>query len=582
MSIIKSVEKDIKELIKSAGYEIDRFILQPSKLKELGDYQINDAMSLAKIYHESPIVIAGKIKDVLESDSRFTNINIAGPGFINLSFSDEFLINLVNSMEDDILNNIDMQKHKKIMLDYGGANVAKALHVGHLRSANLGEALKRLAKLLGQEVISDAHLGDYGRPLGLVVLELKKRYPDLAFFDEAYQGDYTLVDLPITNSDLEKIYPEASTKAKEDEEYLEEARIITTKIQNHERGYYDIWKKVVDISKKEIKQVYDNLNVSYDLWEGESDAAEYVPELLEIMNSKNLVKLSDNAKIVEVKEEDETSPMPPLLLVKSNGSISYETTDLATILERKKKFNPDEIWYCADLRQQLHFEQVFRASRKAELVDSNVKLEYIGFGTMNGLDGKPFKTRDGGVMSLKALMDLIKEETKKRINYDIVKEEKLDETINIISMATLKYADFLPFRGTDYIFNPAKFADVEGKTGPYILYSTIRMKSLLEKGKKEKKETYSKIGNQTDREILLTLLKLPITLTKAYEAKSLNDIAEYLYTLTSKYNTFYADNKILLEEDALLKESWLVLTDIVYKTNLLLLDTLGLKVPEKM
>ena len=582
MSIIKNVEKDIKELIKSAGYEIDRFILQPSNRKELGDYQINDAMSLAKIYHESPIVIAGKIKEVLESDSRFTNINIAGPGFINLSFSDEFLINLVNSMEDDILNNIDMQEHKKIMLDYGGANVAKALHVGHLRSANLGESLKRLAKLLGQEVISDAHLGDYGRPLGLVVLELKKRYPDLAFFDEAYQGDYTLVDLPITNSDLEKIYPEASTKAKEDEEYLEEARIITTKIQNHERGYYDIWKKVVDISKKEIKQVYDNLNVSYDLWEGESDAAEYVPELLEIMNSKNLVKLSDNAKIVEVKEDDETSPMPPLLLVKSNGSISYETTDLATILERKKKFNPDEIWYCADLRQQLHFEQVFRASRKAELVDSNVKLEYIGFGTMNGLDGKPFKTRDGGVMSLKALMDLIKEETKKRINYDIVKEDKLDETINIISMATLKYADFLPFRGTDYIFNPAKFADVEGKTGPYILYSTIRMKSLLEKGKEEKKETYSKIGNQTDREILLTLLKLPITLTKAYEAKSLNDIAEYLYTLTSKYNTFYADNKILLEEDALLKESWLVLTDIVYKTNLLLLDTLGLKVPEKM
>ncbi len=582
MSIIKNVEKDIKELIKSAGYEIDRFILQPSKLKELGDYQINDAMSLAKIYHESPIVIAGKIKEVLESDSRFTNINIAGPGFINLSFSDEFLINLVNSMEDDILNNIDMQEHKKIMLDYGGANVAKALHVGHLRSANLGEALKRLAKLLGQEVISDAHLGDYGRPLGLVVLELKKRYPDLEFFDESYHGDYNLVDLPITNSDLEKIYPEASTKAKEDEEYLEEARIITTKIQNHERGYYDIWKRVVDISKKEIKQVYDNLNVSYDLWEGESDAAEYVPELLEIMNSKNLVKSSDNAKIVEVKEEDETSPMPPLLLVKSNGSISYETTDLATILERKKKFNPDEIWYCADLRQQLHFEQVFRASRKAELVDSNVKLEYIGFGTMNGLDGKPFKTRDGGVMSLKALMDLIKEETKKRINYDIVKEEKLDETINIISMATLKYADFLPFRGTDYIFNPAKFADVEGKTGPYILYSTIRMKSLLEKGKKEKKETYSKIGNQTDREILLTLLKLPIILTKAYEAKSLNDIAEYLYTLTSKYNTFYADNKILLEEDALLKESWLVLTDIVYKTNLLLLDTLGLKVPEKM
>lgn len=579
MSIIKDLENDVKKLISEAGYNLDNFILQVSNRPDLGDYQINDAMTLASIYHENPRQIAEKIKEKLDSDPRFTNINIAGPGFINISLSDSFLIDSVNSIYNDIDSNIDKKEPKKIVMDYGGANVSKTLHVGHLRSANLGESLKRLSKVLGNEVIGDAHLGDYGRPLGLVILEIQKRYPDLAYFKEDYNGED--IDLPVTAKDLEAIYPFASSKAKEDEEYLEEARVITTKIQNHEKGYYDIWKKIIEVSKEEIRKIYDSLNVSYDLWLGESDAAEYFPELLEEINGKDIIEESNGAKIIEVKEEEETSPMPPLLLVKSNGSISYETTDLATIYQRNKELHPDEIWYCVDNRQQLHFEQVFRAWKKID-INNNINLEFIGFGTMNGTDGKPFKTRDGGVMSLKNLMDLVKEETRKRINYDIVEPDKVEETVDMIALATIKYADLLPYRATDYIFNPEKFSDVEGKTGPYILYSTIRMKSLLEKGKEEVKETYHKIKDNIDKDIVLTLLRLPIALTKSYESKSLNDITEYIYNLTSKYNKFYAENKVLIEEDEDLKESWLVLTSIVYKVNLLLIDILGLKVPDKM
>ena len=414
MSIIKDLEKDIKNIIEKAGYNLEKFTLQPSSRPDLGDYQINDAMSLAKTYHKNPHDIAEDIKNELEKDARFTNLNIAGPGFINITLTDEYLQKLLNMINTDVNVVIDKRAKKKVILDYGGANVAKALHVGHLRSANIGEALKRLAILLGYEVLGDAHLGDYGRPLGLVVLEIKKRYPNLPYFDETYTGNYQEIELPITNDDLEQIYPEASRKSKEDEAYLEEARDITAKIQNHVPGYYDVWKKVVEISKADIKKVYDLLNVHFELWQGESDAAEYFEELEKIYEDANVLVNSNGAKIVEVKEETDKSPMPPLLFVKSNGTLSYETTDLATILERKKNYNPDEIWYCTDARQELHFIQVFRAARKANLVDENTKLDWFGFGTMNGKDGKPFKTRDGGVMSLKGLIQLVKEETLKR------------------------------------------------------------------------------------------------------------------------------------------------------------------------
>lgn len=582
MSLIKTIEKEIKNIIESSGYSLENFVLQPSSRPDLGQYQINDSMVLAKKYGKNPRDIANDIVKELEKDKRFTNINIAGPGFINISLTDEYLTELLNMINTDITSVIDKKEPKKIILDYGGANVAKALHVGHLRSANIGEALKRLATLLGYEVLGDAHLGDYGRPLGFVVLEIKKRYPDLPYFDPNYTGDYSEIELPITNEELEKIYPEASRKAKEDESYLEEGRDVTAKIQNHVPGYYDLWKKVVDISKADIKNVYDDLNVHFELWQGESDAAEYFNELEEFFEKSGVLIESSGAKIIEVKEETDKAPMPPLLFVKSNGTLSYETTDLATILERKKNYNPDEIWYLTDARQELHFIQVFRAAKKAKLVNDDIKLVWFGFGTMNGKDGKPFKTRDGGVMSLKGLINLIYDETIKRINPETVSEDEKEKVAKTVAIAALKYADFLPYRGTDYIFEVEKFADLEGKTGPYLLYSTIRMKSLLNKAKDIKQEKATTITTATEREIILNLLSLPRVLDKALEAKSLNDIAEYLYKLTSQYNKFYSENKIITEENEYIRESWLILTTVVYNINMLLLNTLGISVPEKM
>ena len=582
MSIIKTLTNDIKEIVKSAGYEVENLVLQPSGRRDLGEYQLNDAMTLAKAYKKNPREIATDIATKLEEDSRFTNINIAGPGFINITLTEEYLVESLNKINEDVYENIDKKDPKKIILDYGGANVAKALHVGHLRSANIGEALKRLATLLGHDVMGDAHLGDYGRPLGFVVLEISKMYPDLPYFDPNYTGDFSEVELPITNADLEKIYPLASTKAKEDEAYLEEGREVTAKIQSYTRGYYDLWKKIVEISKDDIKKVYDKLNVHFELWLGESDAVEYFDELNQMFEEAGILIESDGAKIIEVKEDDDTAPMPPLLFLKSNGTLSYQTTDLATILQRKKCYNPDEIWYTTDGRQALHFEQVFRAARKANLVDSHVVLEHIPLGTMNGKDGKPFKTRDGGVMSLKGLIDLIKEETEKRINPETVSEDEKEEISETVALAALKYADFLPYRATDYIFEVEKFADIEGKTGPYLLYSTIRMKSLLKKAENIEFNKMNTLKTETEKDIALTILSLPTVLNKAYESKSLNDIAEYLYKLTSQYNKFYAENKVLTEENVEIQESWLILTKIVYTINTLLLDTLAIEVPEKM
>ena len=582
MSILKELIEDLKQNVKKAGYEVDTLAIEPSNRRDLGEYQLNDAMQLARTYHENPREIATKIAKVLEEDNRFENINIAGPGFINISLSKNYSMEILNRMNKDLFENIEKKDKKKVIIDYGGANVAKALHVGHLRSANLGEALKRLSRVLGYEVLGDAHLGDYGRPLGLVITEIKKMYPELPYFDESYQGNYDELTLPITNEDLERIYPLASNKAKEDEDYLEEARIITQKFQDHEKGYYELWKKIVEISKTDIKKTYDVLNTEFDIWNGESDEMVYFDELIEILKKKNLLVESEGAQVINVAEENETSPMPPLIMIKSNGSVSYDSTDLATIIEREKTHHPDEIWYVVDGRQGLHFEQEFRAARKAELLPESTKLEHIGFGTMNGRDGKPFKTRDGGVMTLKNLIEIVKEETTKRINTETVPEDERESVAMDVAIAAIKYADFLSFRATDYVFEVEKFADLEGKTGPYLLYSTIRMKSLLNKAENLPKEVVKDLQGETEKNIILTLLELPTVLNKTLETKSMNDIAEYIYNLTSYYNKFYAENKILTEENDELKESWLALTNVVYKVNSMILEILGIKVPEKM
>ena len=582
MSIIKDLEKDIKKIVKEAGYDVDKLSMEPSNRRDLGEYQLNDAMQLAKAYHENPRVIAEKIVKELSKDKRFENINIAGPGFINFSLQLEYCYEILNKMQKDLFSNIDKRENKKVILDYGGANVAKSLHVGHLRSANIGEALKRLANTMGYEAIGDAHLGDYGRPLGLVINEIKRQYPILPYFDENYNGSYENLDLPITNEDLEKIYPIASQKAKEDEKDLEESRTITAKIQQKEKGYYDLWKKIVEISKEDIKNTYSKLNVNFEIWNGESDEMEYFDELYKICQERNILQQSEGAQIIDISKEDDKSPIPPLLFIKSNNSVSYETTDLATILERIKNYNPDEIWYVVDARQELHFEQVFRASKKIGIIDDKTKLEYIGFGTMNGQDGKPFKTRDGGVMTLKKLIDLVKVETKKKITNESIKEEEKESISNDVAIATIKYADLLPFRNTDYVFEIDKFSDLEGKTGPYLLYSTIRMRSLINKANINNLKPVSKLIGEKEKDIILTLLNLPFILDKALDTKSLNEIAEYLFKLTSAYNKFYAENRILTEKDEQLRDSWITLTEIVYRLNCLLLDILGITIPNKM
>lgn len=584
MSIIKELEKEVEEKIKKAGYKCENFVFTPSSRPDLGDYQINDAMALAKVYQEPPRAIAEKIVKELEMDNRFTNINIAGPGFINITLSDEFLISSMNKILEDINNNIDRVSGKKIMMDYGGANIAKTLHVGHLRSANIGEAVKRLARLLGHEVISDVHFGDIGRQSGMVISEIKERYPHLPYFDEEYRGNYDEIDFSITPEELGEIYPTASIKAKEDEAKMDEVIKITKELEEGKAAYVSLWNKIKEVSIEDITAVYKRINTEFDLLEGESDCYPYIKETINIMEKSGLLEESEGAKIINVKREEDNSPMPPLVVIKSNDGTLYATRDLATIHSRMKRFSPDEIWYFVDNRQALYFEQVFRASMLTGLVKEETNLEFFGFGTMTGNDGRPFKTRDGGVMTLKDLIASIKEETLKRINIDIVEEEKREETAEMIAIAALKYADFLPFRTKDYVFDPVKFTDLEGKTGPYLLYSTVRMKSLLEKVEKDgiKEISFHKLKGTNDRLLALTILKMPMVLKKSLEVKSLNEIAEYLYKLTSIYNSFYAENKVLTEEDKQLKSSWTALTKLTFNINSLLLKTLGIKVPEKM
>ncbi len=583
MSIIKEIEKIVSTCIKDLGYECNEITLLPSSRPDLGQFQVNEAMMLGKKNSKNPREIAEEIVQQLKNKPFFTKLNIAGPGFINLSLSDSFLIESINKMKDPRANNIDYPLPKKIIIDYGGANIAKELHVGHLRSANIGESLKRLAKLLGNEVIGDVHLGDWGLPLGLIIREIKEMYPDLVYFDENYKGEYPK-EFPITVDDLAFIYPKASRRKKEDEQYLKEAQEITAKLQEGQRGYRALWQHIVDTSLIDIKNVYEDLNTQFDLWLGESHAHSSIPIVIDIFKQKKLVKKDDGALIVEVKDPKDKKEVPPVLLVKSNNGAGYQTTEIATLYNRIQDYNPDAIWYLADSRQALHFEQVFRACRKAEIVKEDVSLEYLPFGTINGADGKPFKTRDGGVMSLKKLINMVEEEALKRINVEIVGEEKKQTTAHTIAISTIKYADLLPYRTTDYIFDPKKFLEAEGKTAPYLLYSTIRIRSLLNKAKEQNEtiEQYHKVFTNSEKDVVLLLLQLPKILTKSYEMRSLNEICDFLYRLTNSYNKFYSENRILIEKDLSKKESWLFLSQVVYNTNIMLLDTLGLTIPEKM
>lgn len=579
MNIIVFLENELKNILTKLGYE-DDVKLNVSNRPDLGDYQYNGCMKLASLYKKNPRDIAVEIVDSLNKTNYFKNVNIAGPGFINLTLSDELLVNYINDVTNDFkINTYHKDTDEVIFLDYGGANVAKELHAGHLRSPNIGEAIKRLCESVGYKTISDVHLGDWGRPMGLIICELSKRYPELVFFDEDYDGTYP-TECPITLEELNEIYPYASMRAKEDRNYLEEARDFTTRLQNREKGIYDLWKTFYTLSVNDIKRVYTLLGAKFDLWEGEYDADPYIKPLLDYLISNNYTEISDGATVINVKEETDTREIPPVILIKSNGGVLYDTTELATLYSRIKRFKFNKMIYLTDIRQELHFIEAFRAAYKTNIIPKSVELEWYGFGTMNGPDGKPFKTRDGGVMSLNNLIELVKNETKKVIK-DNIPESKKDNVALKLALAAIKYGDLLPSRSTDYIFDPIKFSDINGKTGPYILYNTVRMKSLINKCD-IKPNKYIKISTNEERNIIMNLLNLRNTMLKSFNERSLNDICEYLYKLTNSYNAFYSNINVNNETDLDKKESYITLTNLVYETNMYLLNILAIEVPDEI
>ena len=573
MSFIKETENYITNVIKKCGYEVDNVILESSSRRDLGEFQINVCMGLAKKYGKNPREIAESI--ISEFDDRFYSVNIAGPGFINVSISDKYLLEYINSNIKDTTGFVDKGDEKTIIVDYGGANAAKVLHVGHMRPANIGESLKRLAELLGNKTIGDVHLGDIGRQSGMIISEIKKRKPDLCYFDSEYKGEYP--KLEISTEELGEYYPAASVDAKENPERMEEVRKITALVDEGKEPYFSMWKDIVEVSKESIKKSYDYLNCNFDLWEGELSSLEYVPDTLKVLEP--YMYISDGAKVIDVKKDDDKIDIPPLIVIKNDGATIYATRDLATIYSRVKKYNPDEIWYIVDARQAMYFEQVFRASYKSHLVRDDVKLAHYWFGTMNGSDGKPFKTRDGGVMSLDMLVNQVKEKLLAKL--DKYTEEEKKNIADVLTVATIKYADLLPYRTTDFIFDIDKITSFEGKTGPYVLYTMVRIKSILDKVNIDNASIKS-IYSETERNIYIKLLELAKTLTKSYNEKTLSYICEYLFELCSLFNKFYGECNIINEKDMSKKESYVALLNLLYNTGNMLLNILAIEIPDKM
>lgn len=574
MSFIKKTESYLKEVVNKCGYEIDEVILESSSRRDLGEFQINCAMNLAKKYGKNPREIAQSIVDNL--DDRFTNVNIAGPGFINVSISDKYLLNEVNNSINDFDNLIDKMQSKKIIVDYGGANAAKALHVGHMRPANIGESLKRLSNVLGNESIGDVHLGDLGRQSGMVISEIKKRKPNLCYFDPNYKGEYP--KLEITSEELAEYYPAASNDAKENPERMEEVRNITLLVDEGKEPYISMWKDIVEVSVKEIKKTYDYLNCNFELWEGELSSLKYIDDTLKVLEP--VMYESEGAKVIDVKKEDDKIEIPPLIVIKNDGASIYATRDLATIYNRMKTYNPDEIWYVVDSRQSLYFEQVFRSAYKSSLVKPETKLTHYSFGTINGKDGKPFKTRDGGLLQLDDLIKMVKDELTKKMDKYEDNEDK-DNILNILTVASIKYADLLPFRTTDYIFDIEKFTSFEGKTGPYILYTMVRIKSILDKVEINN-HNINNIYSDTERNIYIKTLELSRILNKSYNEKTLSYICEYLFEICSLFNKFYSECNIINECDIIKKESFISMLELIYNMCSKLLDILAIKIPNKM
>ena len=586
---MKEILKQIKEVVicgfKDAGYDEKFAMVTLSNRPDLCQFQCNGAMAAAKEYKKAPIAIANEVVERLADKAIFSKCEACPPGFINMNLSDEFIAGFVSEMAEDTERfGVDkVASPKKIMIDYGGPNVAKPLHVGHLRSAIIGESIKRTARFMGDEVIGDVHLGDWGLQMGLIITELKLRKPQLCYFDENYDGDYP-TEPPFTISELEEIYPCASGKSKEDEAYKEAAMTATYELQHGRRGYQALLTHILNVSVNDLKRNYEKLDVTFDLWKGESDAQPYIPDMVQKMKDDGFAYISEGALVVDVKEETDTKEVPPCMILKSDGASLYNTTDLATMVWRMKDYNPDSIVYVVDKRQELYFTQVFRCAKKTGIVPADKNLYFVGFGTMNGKDGKPFKTRQGGVMRLEYLLKEVEDKMLEKIRENgTMNEEDALKTAQIVGLSAVKYGDLSNQASKDYIFDIDRFTSAEGNTGPYILYTIVRCKSILAKaGVGSFEGKILPAHSDSERGLQLELTKFMAALTAAYEDMAPHKICAYIYDLANAFNRFYHDTKILAEEDAALKASYLKLLWLTRNVLEKSIDLLGFKAPERM
>ena len=558
-----------------------------SNRPDLCQYQCNGAMAGAKLYHKAPIMIANQVVESLQENEMFESVEAVMPGFINIKLNSEFVAKYLNDMKEADKYGCENKAPETIVIDYGGANVAKPLHVGHLRSAVIGESVKRIEKFMGNKVISDVHLGDWGLQMGLIITELECRKPDLVYFDESYTGEYP-EEAPFTISELEEIYPCASAKSKVDEEFKEKAHQATLKLQSGYAPYTAIWKHIMKVSVEDLKKNYGNLNVDFDLWKGESDAQPYIPGLIQDLIDKKLAYESQGALVVDISKEDDTKELPPCIVRKSDGAALYATSDLATIIQREQDYKPNHYIYVADKRQELHFTQVFRVSKKANIVDENTKMEFLGFGTMNGKDGKPFKTRDGGVMRLESLIAQINKAVYDKIMENrTVSEEEANNTAKIVGLAALKYGDLSNQASKDYIFDIDRFASFEGNTGPYILYTIVRIKSILEKYKAESGNADVNLpvintDNGSQMQLMLEVAKFNEIIENAAEELAPHKICSYVYDLSNAFNRFYHETKILAEENQTKKAGYIALINLTINVLEQCIDLLGFSAPDRM
>ena len=581
------IAEELAAAFEAAGYDRNYAKVTLSNRPDLCEYQCNGAMAGAKAYHKAPIMIAQDVVAKLEGSGCFCDVQAVNPGFINLKLDERFVADYLDEMETDEdlgLNKTD--NPKMIVIDYGGPNVAKPLHVGHLRSAIIGESVKRIARKMGHNVLGDIHLGDWGYQMGLIITELKERKPELPYFDENFKGEYP-AEAPFTISELEEIYPTASGKAKEDEEYRERALHATYLLQNGHKGYTAIWNHIMHVSVNDLKKNYANLNVDFDLWKGESDAQACVPDMIERLKKEGFAHVDDGALVIDVQEESGTKEIPPCMIQKSDGASLYGTTDLATLVQRVEDYHPDKVIYVVDKRQELHFVQVFRAAKKTGIVPSETELKFLGFGTMNGKDGKPFKTREGGVMRLENLIAEIQEEMYKKITDNrTVEEEEAKNTAKTVGMAAIKYGDLSNQASKDYVFDVDRFTSFEGNTGPYILYTIVRIKSILNKYQEEGKAvTGLKVNQQSgesEKALMLALVKYNEMMENAYEELAPHKICAYIYDLANAFNHFYHETKILAEENEAKKQGYIALLILTKKVLESCIDVLGFEAPERM